>query len=176
MARLTWIGAALATAMASASAQATLPVPPQAAAVRQADAYLFHSGASDVFEITSSMILMGKSQTAVVRGYATMMIDHHTQTTSQALTIAKAAGVMPPPPELTAAQKGLITQLLAATPATIDRVYLTQQVASHQQALAMQQGYSTRGDVPALRQTAQATVPVVTSHLQSARELVRGAR
>jgi putative membrane protein len=177
VARLTWMSAAFAAAaMASVPAAATLPTPPQAAATAQADAYLFHSGASDVFEITSSMILLQKSQTANVRSFASMLIDHHTQTTNQALATAKAAGVMPPPPEMNAMQKGMIGQLVAATPATIDRVYLTQQVPAHQQALLVQQGYATRGDVPALRQNAQATVPVVTEHLQMAQQMARGAR
>ena len=178
MARLIWMGAvfAAAAAMAAVPGHATLPVPPQAAAVSQADAYLFYSGASDVFEITSSMILLQKSQTAAVRQFATMLIDHHTQTTNQALATAKAAGVMPPPPELTAMQKGMIGQLVAATPATIDRVYLTQQVPAHQQALLVQQGYAARGDLPALKQNAQATVPIVTAHLQMAQQMARGNR
>ena len=119
---------------------------------------------------------MSKSKREDVRSIATMLIDHHTQTTNQTLTSAKAAGVMPPPPELSAAQKALIGELVAATPETIDRIYLAQQVSSHQQALAVQEGYSRSGDVQALKQNAQATVPVVTTHLQTARELARGRR
>ena len=176
MARLTWIGAALAATTASVPAMAALPTPPQAAAVAQADAYLFHAGAGDVYEITSSMILLQKSQAPAVRDFASMLIDHHTQTTNMALTAAKAGGVMPPPPELSSAQKALIGELVAATPFTIDRVYLTQQVPAHQQALMIQQGYAARGDVPTLQQNAQAAVPVVTAHLQMAQQMLSSTR
>ena len=70
--------AALATAaIAAAPATATLPTPSMAAATSQAQPYLFHAGASDVFEITSSMILLNKSSNQQVQAYASMLIDHH---------------------------------------------------------------------------------------------------
>ncbi|CAA9531694.1 MAG: hypothetical protein AVDCRST_MAG62-1944 [uncultured Sphingomonas sp.] len=174
MERMHALGAAL--AMVSASAGATLPTPPQAAATTQANAYIFHAGAGDVFEITSSMILLQKSQNPAVRSYATMLIDHHTQTTNLTLATAKSAGVMPPPPELSPQQKAQIGQLHAAPPAGIDRLYLAQQVPSHQQALAINGGYAQSGDVPALRQTAGSAVPIVTSHLQQAQQLLGTVR
>lgn len=165
----------LAAAMAS-MAGATLPTPPQAAATSRADAYLFHAGAGDVFEITSSMILLSKSQNPAVRSYASTLIDHHTQTTNLSLAAAKSAGVMPPPPELSPQQKAQLGALHAAAPAAIDRLYLTQQVPSHQQALAINNGYAQGGDVPALRQTAGSAVPIITAHLEQARQLLGPVR
>ena len=168
---------AFATAAAIAvPAAATLPTPPMAAARQQAQPYLFYAGAGDVFEITSSMILLNKSTNPQVRAYASMLIDHHTRTTDLALANAKAAGVMPPPPEMSPMQKGMIGALHAAAPAAIDRLYLQQQVPAHQQALALQQGYARSGDVPALRQTAQTAVPIVQSHLTQAQQMLRSVR
>ena len=169
------------TALAAASviaapSGATLPTPPQAAATQQAQPYLFYAGAGDVFEITSSMILLNKSSNPQVRSFASLLIDHHSRTTNLALANAKAAGVMPPPPELSPMQKTMIGQLHAATPATIDRVYLQQQVPAHQQALALQSGYARSGDVPTLRQTAQGAVPIVQGHLTQAQQLLRSVR
>jgi predicted outer membrane protein len=83
---------------------------------------------------------------------------------------------MPPPPELSQQQKAQIGQLHAAAPGAIDRLYLTQQVPSHQQALAINGGYAQGGDVPALRQTAGGAVPVITSHLQQAQQLLGTVR
>jgi putative membrane protein len=105
-----------------------------------------------------------------------MLIDHHSRTTNLALANAKAAGVMPPPPELSAMQKSMIGALHAAAPAAIDRLYLQQQVPAHQQALALQSGYARSGDVPTLRQTAQGAVPIVQGHLTQAQQLLRSVR
>jgi len=177
MRKPTLAGAAvLAAALTAVPASAVLPTPPQGAATREAQAYLFHAGAGDVFEITSSMILLNKSSNPQVRSYASMLIDHHTRTTNLALANAKASGIVPPPPEMNAMQKRMIGQLHAATPATIDRLYLTDQVPAHQQALALQSGYARGGDVPALRQTAGGAVPIVQSHLTQAQALLRSAR
>ena len=169
------IGAIL-LAGASLPAVAALPTPPQAAATQQAQAYLFHAGAGDVFEITSSMVAIQKSQNPQVRAFATMLIDHHTQTTNQSLAVAKGAGVMPPSPELSAMQKSMIGQLMAASGASFDRLYLQQQVPAHQQALSINGGYARSGDVAALRQNAQGAVPVIQAHLAQAQQLLAAAR
>ena len=165
----------LTTAVAFPAA-ATLPTPPQSAATQQADAYLFHAGAGDVFEITSSMMAIQKSQNPQVRAFATMLIGHHTQTTNQTLATAKAAGVMPPPPELSPMQKSMIGQLHAASPAAFDRVYLQQQVPAHQMALQINSGYARSGDTPALRQNASTAVPIIQQHLAEAQQLLRSRR
>lgn len=167
---------AILLAGASLPAVAALPTPPQAAATQQAQAYLFHAGAGDVFEITSSMVAIQKSQNPQVRAFATMLIDHHTHTTNQSLAVAKTAGVMPPPPELSVMQKGMIGQLMAASGASFDRLYLQQQVPAHQQALSINGGYARSGDVAALRQNAQAAVPVIQAHLTQAQQLLAAAR
>lgn len=161
---------------ATAPANATLPTPPQASAVRQAQAYLFHSGAGDVFEITSSMIAVQKSQNPEVRAFASMLIDHHTRLTNTALATAKAAGVMPPPPELSPMQKGMIGELMNASPAAFDRTYVRQQVPAHQQSLSVVRGYARNGDVAELRQAASRAVPLVQQHLAQAQQLLRTVR
>lgn len=168
--------AAIFGAALTAPALATLPTPPQSAATRQADAYLFHAGAGDVFEITSSMMAVQKSQNPQVRAFATMLIDHHTQMTNQTLIAAKTGGVMPPPPELSPMQKSMIGQLHTATGVAFDRLYVQQQVPAHQMALQINQGYSRSGDNPALRQNAASAVPIVQAHLAQAQQLARNVR
>lgn len=143
-----------------------------AAAPRQADAYLFHGGAGDIYEATSSMMALQHSGSADVRAFATMLIADHTNTTNTALTAAKGANVMAPPPELSPAQKGMIDQLGAAGP-NFDRVYLQQQLTAHQQALAMQQGYASGGDVPALREAAAGAIPIIQAHIQRIQQMMR---
>jgi len=151
---------------------AALPTPPQATAPREAQSYLFHAGAGDVFEITSSMLAIEKSKNPDVRAFATKLIEHHTMTTNLTLAAAKQGGVMPPPPELSPMQKNMIGQLHAAAPgAAFDRLYLQQQVPAHQMALQVNSGYAQVGDNPVLQQNAAAAVPIIQEHLAQAQQL-----
>jgi putative membrane protein len=52
-----------------------------------------------------------------------------------------------------------------------DRVYMRQQVAAHEMALALHRNYAARGDTAALRTVAGAAVPVVQQHLTRAQQL-----
>ena len=158
-------------ALCAVPAAAQLPTPPMSSAPSQAQSYLFYGGAGDVFEITSSMIALQKSQNPQLRAFASMLIDHHTRLTNGALDTAKSAGVMAPPPELSTEQKAMIRQLIAASPATFDRTFIDQQIMAHQQALTLQSGYASGGDVPALRQAAQGAIPTVQEHLAQAQQM-----
>ena len=159
------------TILSAAPAAAELPVPAEAAATQNAQAYLFHGGAGDAFEITSSMIALKNSQNADVRAFATMLIADHTKLTNTTLASAKAAGLMPPPPILTRQQMDGIKQLTAAA-ANFDRFYLQQQMAAHQKALALHQGYAANGDTRPLRQNAATAAPIIQSHLQRVQQLM----
>jgi putative membrane protein len=159
----------------SIPAAAELPTPSQAAAGQNAQAYLFHSGAGDVFEITSSMLAVKQSRSADVRSFGSMLIADHTNLSNTALGVAKSAGIAPPPPVLSQAQMGMITQLTNAG-AAFDRVYMQQQVAAHQMALGINQAYAANGDNPALRQAAATAVPVIQQHLSRAQQLLASVR
>jgi putative membrane protein len=82
---------------------------------------------------------------------------------------------MPPPPVLSPAQMGMITQLTNAG-GGFDRVYMQQQVAAHQMALGLNQGYAASGDTPAIRQAAASAVPVIRGHLEQAQQLLASTR
>lgn len=160
----------------AAPATAALPTPSDSAATSSAPAFLFKAGAGDVFEIVTSQMALTHSANPALRAYAAMLIADHTGVSNSALTTATAAGVMAPPPELSPMQKDMVSQLIAATPATFDRVYLTQQVAAHQQALALMQGFAASGDVPALRSLASSTAPTVQAHLAQAQQMMSALR
>lgn len=164
------LGAACALAL-TAPATATLPTPSPAAAATNAPAFLFMAGASDVFEIVTSQMAVQHSQNQAVRSYAMMLISDHTNSTTNALSTAKSSGVMPLPPELSPAQKAMVQQLSAAAPSVFDRVYLSQQIPAHQQAMGLMQSYARSGDVPALRSAASGLVPVIQQHLAEAQQL-----
>lgn len=137
----------------------------------QAGAYVRAAGESDVFEITSSQLALQRTQDPDVRAFATMMIDHHTKTTNRLLAATRTAGMTPPPAVLSPPKRGLIEQLNSQAGLAFDRLYVRQQAAAHQEALALHSGYAQTGDTPALRAAAAAATPVVQAHLARVRTL-----
>lgn len=147
--------------------------PPPSRPTTAAMPFLMLAGESDLFEITSSQVALQKSRDPQVRRFATMLIEHHTQTTNVALDRAKRAGLTPPPAVLGPQKRALIEELQGAPPAQFDRVYLRQQVPAHEEALAIHTAYARGGDTPQLRNAAEAAIPLVTQHLEEARQLSR---
>lgn len=126
---------------------------------------------SDMFEIESAKMALGRSQNAEVKKYAQMMIDHHTK--SSAELKAAAAGVEDAviPTELDERRKGMLDNLRGSSPKDFDDTYLDQQTASHMEALAVMEGYARGGDTPALKAFAEKAQGMVRSHLEEARRL-----
>jgi putative membrane protein len=136
-----------------------------------AQPYVKMAGASDLYEIQSSQIALRKSQRADVRQYASMLIQHHQMTSQQVMAAARAAGHTPPPPMLMPMQRQMIAQLNAASPAEFDSLFASQQVTAHEMALNLHSSYAQGGDTPQLRSVAQTAVPIITQHLEQARQM-----
>lgn len=136
--------------------------------------YVRMAGASDLYEIQSSQIVMESSQNADLRRFAQMMIDHHTRTTAAVMAAALEAGVAPTPPALDAAKAQMIRELQAADGATRDPLYVRQQVMAHREALALHSGYAETGDTPQLMRAAATAVPIVAAHYNAITEMEQG--
>jgi putative membrane protein len=132
-------------------------------------------GEADVYEVTSSEIAMKRATSPDVKRFASMLVEHHTLTTNVLLTQAKAAGLAPPPAVLGQGKRELIDALLTAPAADFDRVYLSQQVPAHEQALKLHSAYAASGDTAALKVAAAGAVPIVERHLAEARRLLNAA-
>ena len=105
-----------------------------------------------------------------MRQFAEMMIAHHTQTTAQLTAAATSVGIQPQP-ALMPMQAEMMNRLQSASGATFDTLYMDQQVQAHQMALALHRNYAGHGDTPALRSVAAAATPIVSQHLERARQL-----
>jgi len=122
------------------------------------------AGASDLYEIQSSQLVMQTTQNAELREFAQMMVDHHTMTTATVTRAAQAAGMTPPPPALDAPKSQMISQLQAAQGAARDDLYIQQQVMAHREALTLHTSYSRNGDTAQLKTAAGTAVPIVARH------------
>jgi putative membrane protein len=130
------------------------------------------AGASDAFEIASSKLASDNGASSAVEKFASQMIDAHTQSTAKLTSIA--GGLSPsikPDPTLNADQQAKLDDLKSKKGADFDKAYVADQVAAHEQALAMLQSYSTGGDIPAFKQFATELAPKVAAHLNMAKAL-----
>lgn len=128
---------------------------------------------SDMFEIESSRMAVGRSQNADVKRFAQMMIDHHTKTSAELKTAAQGVEDAVIPTELDQRRKGMLDNLRGASPADFDDRYLDQQTAAHTETLAFMRGYAEAGDNQGLKAFAAKGAPIVQQHLDEATRLDR---
>ena len=128
---------------------------------------------SDMYELQAADIAMTKSGTAGIDELAGMIKTDHTASSDKLKSIAptEAAGVALPT-ALDERRQGLIDNLNAAAPADFDRVWLTQQVAAHNEALTLLNGFKDHTDTPGLAALATEIIPKVTMHRDHAQRML----
>lgn len=152
------------TSMSLAIGAALFAVPAAAQVMTPAD-YVAAAGAGDLYEITSSQIVLETTQNPQLRDFAQMMVAQHTKSTADVKAAAKRSKVAVPPAKLTPLQQELVTQLRSESGPTRDAAYIAQQKAAHGQALAVQKAYAMEGKAAPLKAVAQTIVPVVEHHI-----------
>lgn len=120
---------------------------------------------SDMYEIESSKMAVGRSSNAEVKRFAQMMIDNHTKTTAELKTLIAGVEDAVIPATLDQRRQGLLDNLRGASQADFDATYLDQQSNAHREALAVMEGYARGGDNAGLKAFAAKTAPIVKGHL-----------
>ncbi len=130
---------------------------------------------SDMYELQAADIATAKSSTAGIDALAGMIKTDHTASTTKLKSIAPTeAADTPLPTALDERRQGLIDNLNAAAPADFDRVFLTQQVAAHNEALTLLNGFKDHTDTPGLAALATEIIPKVTMHRDRAQQMLDG--
>jgi putative membrane protein len=153
------------TAALGAALGAEMLALPAAAQVMTPTEYVTAAGASDLYEITSSQLVLQTTQNPRVRDFAQMMVTHHTKSTADVKAAATRSRLRVAPPKLNPLQQELVTELRGENGAARDAAYIAQQKASHGQALNVQKAYAMEGTAPALKAAATTIVPVVEQHI-----------
>ena len=144
---------------------ALLIAAPAAAQVMAPAEYVATAGASDLYEITSSQLVLQSTSDPKVRQFAQEMIAQHTKSTAEVKAAAAKARVDAPPPALNPVQTELVAELQAENGPARDAAYIAQQKESHQQALNVQKAYAAEGTSAPLKAAARMVVPIVQSHI-----------
>lgn len=127
--------------------------------------YVMKAGAGDQYEIQSSRVVLETTTNPQLKQFAQRMIEHHTKSTADVTAAARQAGLTPKPPMLDAKGKADVAALRKASGTARDTLYVTQQKAAHQTALALHQGYAASGTATPLKAAAAKIVPVVQMHI-----------
>jgi putative membrane protein len=154
--------------MAGANGMAATPAP------TTAQDYATQAAAADLFEIESSKLAANQAEDAKLKAFAKMLVADHTKSSNELKTIA--ASLQPAvtvTPTLRPDMQSKIDQLRDAKGADFDRLYATQQVAAHQEALALHRGFASAGQDEQLKTFASKTADVVQKHLTEAQGMAQ---
>ncbi len=135
----------------------------------------FISGAASggMYEVQSSQLILEQTQNDGIRQLAQMLIDDHGKAGAELKSIVEAEGGTVPA-DLMPKHADMVTQLKQAAAGTADDTYLQQQLAAHQEAIALFTGYSQSGDDQQLKDFAAKTLPTLQHHLEAVQQLQAG--
>jgi putative membrane protein len=126
---------------------------------------------SDEFERMEATTALAQSQDPDVRAFATKMLAAHAETSRTLMDATSSAGLMPPQPGLSGDQSAFLAALQSARGHDFDQLYARQQALAHRAALATEQGYAARGDMPTIKKIAASTAGIIVEHLAMADRL-----
>ena len=132
--------------------------------------YVMNAAMGDMYEIEAAKIAQQKSGNAEVKALAKMIQADHTAASNEMKPLVSAAG-QTPPTALDQRRQGMIDNLNAAPADQFDKVYLTQQVAAHEEAVTLHRGYADNGDNAGLKGHAAKVLPKIQAHLDKAKAL-----
>ena len=132
--------------------------------------FVTNAAMGNMYEIEAGRMAQERAKSADVKSFGKMMVTDHTALTNEMKPLIQAAG-QTPPAELDQRRKGMLDNLRAATAADFDKVYLTQQVAAHEETLTLMQGYAQNAADAGLKAAAATAAPKVQAHLARARAL-----
>jgi len=138
-------------------------------------AFVSNASQSDMYEIQAGQIAQKRSKNADIKAFGKMMVADHTKTSKEMGPIAKAAG-QTPATSLDNRRQGFLDNLNKASDADFDKTYIDQQVAGHEEALSLLQGYAKDGSDAGLKGAAAKTVPMVQMHLDKAKSIQAGLK
>ena len=126
---------------------------------------------SDLFEIRAGLLALKRVEHPAYEDLAQMTFADHTKTSQELRQMAPNLPGVQLPQELDSARQARIDELGSLSSAAFERLYKSEQVAGHRDAVAAFESYAKSGDNPALRSWAAQTLPTLRMHLTHAEAL-----
>ena len=139
------------------------------AATPPAQDFVNRAAKSDAYEIAAAKLALTNGTSQAVKDFANEMIKAHTD--SSARIKAAAGPAIKPDATLGTDHNDDLAELGRKKGAEFDEAYIDDQVAAHQDALALMRDYAEKGDTPALKAAAGEIAPTIQKHLDHAKSL-----
>ena len=129
------------------------------------------SAITDRYEIQAGQLAQKKSSDGKVDTYAKMIVQDHQKALDQLNSAAASLKNVALPGGLDEPHASMLQQLKGLSGKEFERVFKLQQVEGHKQAILLTKAYAQAGDNDQLKKLAQASLPVLKTHLAHAQEL-----
>jgi putative membrane protein len=125
----------------------------------------------DLFEVESSAVARSRTQNPDIAAFAQMMIEDHGRADAELTAVAAEEKASSLPDQLDTEKAAPLRQLVAASKADFDRLYVQLQKKAHAEAVALFSGYGQKGPSGPLKDFANKTLPKLQTHQAMVLEL-----
>jgi putative membrane protein len=125
---------------------------------------------SDLAEVQAGKLGVSKASSPEVKKFAQSMVDDHGKHLSELRTMAKTKGMQLPSAPAKKHQEAM-KKLQSASGAEFDKLFMTQMVKDHEDALKLVQQTAKNAKDPELKADAEKTAPVIQKHLDEAKRI-----
>jgi putative membrane protein len=132
--------------------------------------FFIRAGQSGMAEIALGQMALQKSQNEEVKKFAQMMVDDHTRTNQELLTLAQSKNLTIPA-DVSSRQRATADRLGRLSGEEFDRAYMKQMVKDHEASVKLFQRESERGGDAEAKAFAARTLPALRGHLQMAQSI-----
>jgi putative membrane protein len=135
-------------------------------------AFAVTAAGSGMYEVTVSRLAVTRAVDPRVKAYAQMLVDHHSMSNRELMSLLSAKGGMAPPSAIPPDKQAKASQLSSRAGADFDREYIRMVgIEDHTTDIALFERESRAGNDPDLRAWAAKTLPVLQAHLSEAQSL-----
>jgi putative membrane protein len=125
---------------------------------------------SDLAEVQAGKLGVSKASSPEVKKFAQSMVDDHGKHLSELRTMAKTKGMQLPSAPAKKHQEAM-KKLQSASGAEFDKLFMTQMVKDHEDALKLVQDAAKNAKDAELKADAEKTAPVIQKHLDEAKRI-----
>jgi putative membrane protein len=126
---------------------------------------------ADMAEVAAGKLGASKAQSDEVKKFAQHMVDDHGQHLSELRKMAQSKGMQLPAAPAKKHQDAM-KKLESASSEEFDKVFMTQMVKDHEDALKLVQNTAKNAKDPQLKADAKTTAPKILQHLEMAKKIV----
>ncbi|MEG4579644.1 DUF4142 domain-containing protein [Microcoleus sp. MON1_C5] len=133
--------------------------------------FVMQAGQLGMLEVELGRLAVQRGSSAGVKQYGQEMVKEHTQANEELMQVAMQKGVKLPT-EMSSQNTALMERLSGLSGTSFDTAYKQAMIESHNQAIALFQAQSQKGQDPDLKAWATQKLPNLQAHLQMVNQML----